>query len=174
MMGWKQKRKDWRLAFRANLVPGLRAKISLFQEISDKSNEKWHAGWNFWVSIGIIHHTNNEVCVMLSTGEKWSTWQRVGDMQYGTYKMRDSYQTAISGMQLIQKCCFCDKRRRPMRHGTKAWNNQWREGNASVQDMDWMRRGWVSLQLQDLLLHQNHTSTNESVTGLISKKGIRR
>ena len=60
-----------------------------------------------------------------------------------------------------------------MRHGTKARNNQGGQDNASVQDMVWRRRGWVSLQSQDLL-HQNHTSTNESVTGLISRKGIGR
>jgi hypothetical protein len=46
MMGWKQKRKDWLLAFPANLIPGLRAKISIFQENSDESNEKWYVGRN--------------------------------------------------------------------------------------------------------------------------------
>jgi hypothetical protein len=76
-----------------------------------------------------------------------------------------------SGMQLKQRCCFCDEGRRPMIHGTKAQNNQQREDNASVQDMDWMRRGRVSLQLQDLL-HQKHTSTMESLTGLVSRIGI--
>jgi hypothetical protein len=48
--------------------------------------------------------------------------------------------------------CFCHKRRQSMRHdGTKAQNNQGREENASAQDMVWRRRGWVSLQSQDLL-----------------------
>jgi hypothetical protein len=39
------------------------------------------------------------------------------------------------------KMLFCDKRRRPMRHGTKAQTDQGREDNASVQDMVWRRRG---------------------------------
>jgi hypothetical protein len=34
-----------------------------------------------------------------------------------------------------------------------------------------IQRGWVSLRLQDLL-HQNYTSTNESVKGLINRERI--
>jgi hypothetical protein len=74
-------------------------------------------------------------------------------------KMIDTFQIALSGIQLIQRYYFCDKRRRPMRLGAKGWNHQWRrEVNGSVQDMDWMRRGWVSLQAQ-YLFHQNNKST---------------
>jgi hypothetical protein len=58
-----------------------------------------------------------------------------------------------------------------MRHRTKAQKNRGREDNASVQDLASRRRGWVSLRSQDLL-HQNHTSTNESVTGLNSRNSI--
>jgi hypothetical protein len=65
----ERKREDWWPAFRANLVPGLKAKISLFQEKSDdESNEKWYVGPNCYFSIGIIHRTKNEVCVMLPRG----------------------------------------------------------------------------------------------------------
>jgi hypothetical protein len=68
MMDWKSQKGGLMAVFCTNLVPGLKAEIVLFQENRDESNEKWYVGLNCCVLIRIIHHTNNQVCVMLSTG----------------------------------------------------------------------------------------------------------